>query len=202
MFYSKLTGSSFMNKRTLASILAFVITFVVSFLLIQKFITKPQSDQIAIKKNDDYGLAVGETVNLPDLQALNGQTTKLNNIKEEHLLLGFFSTTCPGCSKDSELWQKLKEEAEKNGVGFHLISVDKDKKRIDKFAKAYEFDNLSVLFDATGNSINVFKIDFVPEYLLISKSGKVIGRWEGLGGNGKESQVIEDISKFFKPLQK
>ena len=143
---------------------------------------KAESQQASSPRglDDIPGLNEGETVSLPQLPSLRGEAVSLSGTSSDYLLCAFISTECAGCAQDTKFWKNLHEEAAKRGVSFYLISLDRDRSQVEKFAKAYEFDDLNILYDPDLQTIREFKISFVPQYVLLMKSGEVVRRWSGL----------------------
>ena len=126
------------------------------------------------------GLTDGESVALPKLPSLENNYVDLSTQEQKYLLCAFISTECAGCSRDQPFWKDLRREIGEKGVGFYLISIDVDQTKVQSFAKAYEFADLPVLFDPQRQALTAFKIHFVPQYVLLTSSGKVIRRWNGV----------------------
>ena len=156
-----------MNKRKLLQYLLqltlFVVAFGVVFLVLQR---QRKGEQTAPTQDDKSvrmaGLSRGEVVTLPELSRLGGGTVSLGNLREKHLLVGFISTSCPGCSKDAKFWRSLHEEATRRNVAFYLIAIDKEQESVEKFAKAYGFEDLPVLIDSTSAVAKTFEVSNVP----------------------------------------
>lgn len=146
------------------------------------------------------GLAIGETVELPELSTLDGSPASLKGLAENYMLCAVFTTKCSGCAQDAPLWQDLAAEAKKRHAAFRMISLDDDRDRVKRFAEAYEFANLSVLFDPNHQKLaEAWKITFVPQYLLLNSSGRVLGRWEGIQRLEQPQHQSPPVDQFFKP---
>ena len=126
------------------------------------------------------GLAGGDVVQLPKLPTLKNDYVDLNTLEQKYLLCAFISTECGGCSEDERFWKDLLKEIGDKNVKFYVISIDPDQAKVQTFARAYDFENLPVLFDPQKQALNAFKIQFVPQYVLLTGSGKVFTRWNGI----------------------
>lgn len=126
------------------------------------------------------GLADGEVVQLPKLSTLKNDYVDLNTLEQKYLLCAFISTECGGCSEDERFWKDLLNEIGDKNVKFYVISIDSDQAKVQTFARAYDFENLPVLFDPQKQALNAFKIQFVPQYVLLTGNGKVVTRWNGI----------------------
>lgn len=191
-----------MNKRKLLQYLLqltlFVAAFALIFFILQRNRTDEQTTQV--DKSGTAGLSRGEMVTLPELPRLGGGTVSLGRLREKHLLVGLFSTSCPGCSKDSKFWRSLHEEAMRRNVAFYLIAIDKEQEDVEKFAKAYGFDDLPVLVDRTGAVVKAFEASNVPMYVLLTSEGQVRERWIGLSHTNADDQHAKEPAQFFSNL--
>jgi hypothetical protein len=139
------------------------------------------------------GLAEGEVVRLPRLPSLRNQYVELNSVKQKYLLCAFISTECATCAEDSPFWKDLIKETSAS-VAFYVISVDDDQSRVEKYARAYEFDDLPVLFDPEQQALTTFNIRFVPQYILLTPEGRVLARWNGVRRyNPKQTKAIDNL---------
>jgi len=190
-----------MNKRRLFQFLLqltlFVAAFGLVFFIIQRIRTEKQTVSTQDDKSGVVGLSRGEVVTLPELSRLGGGTVSLSSLREKHLLVGFFSASCSACSKDSRFWRSLHEEATRRHVAFYLIAIDGGPEEVEKFAKAYEFDDIPVLVDKTGAVAKTFKVSNVPMYLLLTSDGHVRERWIGLSHTNVDDQRAKEPAQFF-----
>ena len=151
-------------------------------LMVQRW-TRKQSAPIAQhggSLEDIPGLSEGESVKLPKLPALRSGEVDLSETHQKYLLCVFISTECAGCSQDEPFWKALRNEISEKQIDFYVIAVDADQSKVENFAQAYEFKDLAVLFDPQRQAMEAFRITFVPQYVLLEKEGRVLGRWNGI----------------------
>jgi peroxiredoxin len=144
------------------------------------------------------GPIVGETVILPTLTTPDGNKVDLANAKEERVLCVFVGSHCSGCAQDRELWAGLKEESAKRGVAFYVVDVSDDLTELQHFRSAYNLDQLPLLFDPTRQVGPKLKIGFLPQYVLFTRQGRVIHRWDGIRRYDRVSDA-EQLAVFFRP---
>jgi peroxiredoxin len=160
----------------------FVIAAVTTVFVIQKF-KKTQNTQTTNRQgstDEIPGLTGGDVVKLPKLPNLKDDYVDLSAPEKKYLLCAFISTDCEGCSQDEPFWKDLLGEIGDKDVKFYLISVDRDRAKVQTFAKTYGFESLPVLFDPQREALSAFKIQFVPQYVLLTTGGKVVRRWNGI----------------------
>lgn len=178
------------------------IVFVVAVGLTYLGITRWPNTQLQRAKAEDtidgiQGLGEGEVISLPELTSLRGERVALGNVATDKLLLVFFTPACEGCARDAGLWRSLNEEAAKRSTAFYLIDVGHDRDGLDKFIAAYDLASLPILV-SEGRSIGpLLKVNIVPQYLLVAKSGKVLHRWDGVR-RYEQTPGPEELAKFFE----
>jgi peroxiredoxin len=192
-----------MNKRKLLQYLLQLTLLVAAFGLVLFFLQRNRTDEQTTWTQDKSaltGLSRGEVVALPELSRLDGSTVALGSLREKHLLVGLISTSCSACSKDSKFWKSLHEEATRRNVAFYLIALDREQESVEKFAKAYGFDDLPVLIDRTGRVAKTFEVSNVPQYVLLTSGGQVRERWTGLSHTNTDDQRAKEPAQFFSKL--
>jgi len=139
------------------------------------------------------GLTEGELVNLPSLPSLHNQEVELKSVKQKYLLCAFISAQCANCAQDQPFWKDLMKETAAN-ADFYVISIDDNQSAVEKYARAYEFDDLPVLFDPAHQALTTFNIRFVPQYILLTPDGRVVARWNGLRRyDPKQTKAIDKL---------
>lgn len=191
-----------MNKRKLLQYLLQLTLLVAAFGVTYLILQRSRSDEMAWTqdKSELTGLSRGAVVTLPELSRLDGGTVALGSLREKHLLVGLFSTTCSACSKDSKFWRSLHEEATRRNVAFYLIAIDAEQKSVEKFANANGLDDLPLLLDRTGAVAKTFEVSNVPQYVLLTSGGQVRERWSGLSHTNTDDQRAKEPAQFFSNL--
>ncbi|HEX8709357.1 MAG TPA: TlpA disulfide reductase family protein [Pyrinomonadaceae bacterium] len=180
----------------------FVVAAGLTFLAIRVLKPKPAaSDSPQTITESLPGVSEGERVNLPELPGLTGESISLKGLRERYLLLAVFSTSCPKCAEDAGLWKDMLNEAQRKKVAFFAVSIDTDKERVKRFAQAHEFDTLPLLYDPQNQAKKALKSEFVPQYLLLTSDGLVIGRWDGVSFADTQEKRAARIAQFFQRLE-
>ena len=189
--------------RIALTLVAFTVACGATYIAVQRWRSvDPKPNSVKASGQQDTlesvdGLNAGEVVTLPQLTTLAGDTVSLGSLGKERLLCVFISTHCPGCTRDAELWQELKQEALRRDAGFYLIDVSDDRPEIERFVAAYKLEQLSVLFDPTRKVGPQLKVGFVPQYILFNGKGQVLHRWDGIR-NYDKTRGFEQLAKFFE----
>jgi len=144
------------------------------------------------------GLREGDIIALPEVTTLAGAKVSLANVKEERLLFVFISARCAGCTRDAELWKDLNVTARTRGVAFYLIDIGDDATEVEKLSSAYELQSLPILVDPAKRIGKSLRVEFVPQYLLVTRLGQVLHRWDGIQHYDRTSGS-ERLARFFEP---
>lgn len=155
------------------------------------------ADTPKVMQDEIPGLTEGELVHLPKLPNLKNEYVDLSSGNDKYLLLAFLSTECPGCGREQPFWKDITRELDEKNVTFYLICLDVDQSTVEKFARAYEFADLPVLFDPQRLALNAFKPRVVPQYVLFTPDGKVMGRWDGTRRyDPQQTKAIDKLEGF------
>jgi len=144
---------------------------------------------------------VGDIIALPEVTTLTGVKVSLANVKEERLLCVFISSRCAGCTRDADLWKDLNATARTRGVAFYLIDIGDDATEVEKLSSAYNLQGLPILIDPTKRIGKSLSVGLVPQYLLFSRRGEVLHRWDGIQHYDRTTGS-EQLARFFEPAGK
>lgn len=187
--------------KLVVSVIAFIAASGATYLAVQKWNAvepvksgKYQEDTLEGVK----GLTEGEVASLPTLSTLSGEKVDLSKLTEERLLCVFISGRCSGCTMDAELWNDLHAESRKRGVAFYLVDIGDTLEELKLFSSTYKFDHLPILFDPKDEVGQTLRVEFLPQYILFTRSGQVVHRWDGVRRYDREKGAAE-LARFFQP---
>jgi peroxiredoxin len=189
------------SLRILLLAVAFMAASATTYLAIHKWsVVKPAS---AGEKQQDTiagvpGLREGEIITFPEVTTLTGARVSLANVKEERLLCVFISSRCAGCTRDAELWKDLNVTARTRDVAFYLIDVGDDATEVGKLSSAYNLQDLPILVDPAKRIGKSLRVEFVPQYLLVTRGGQVLHRWDGIQHYDR-TNGSEQLARYFEP---
>ena len=187
--------------KVTVSLIAFLIASGVTYVAIRK-LQRPEQVRAGRQQQDTLegvsGPIAGETVTLPTLETPSGEKVDLANLKAERVLCVFVGSQCSGCTQDMDLWRELHDEATRHGVAFYIVDVADDLSGLQRFKSAYNLDQLPLLFDPTRKAGPKLKIGFLPQYVLFTREGRVLHRWDGIRHYDKQGGP-EQLAVFFRP---
>lgn len=99
---------------------------------------------------------------------------------------------------DAELWTDLQAEARKRGVGFYLVDIADPLDDLKRFSSTYRLEHLPILFDPKDEVGQNLRVEFLPQYILFTRSGEVIHRWDGVRRYDRKKGAAE-LARFFQP---
>jgi peroxiredoxin len=185
--------------KIFVSVIAFAVASGATYLVVRKRnVVQPVN---LVKRQQDTiegvnGLSEGESVTLPTLITLRGETVNLGNLKEERLLCVFISSQCSGCVRNLELWRDLSRESTKHGTAFYLVDIADERSELEQFISAYQLQELPLLYDPNQKVGAQLKVRFLPQYVLFTRSGQVVHRWDGIRSYDKQGDAAQ-LAEFF-----
>ena len=104
----------------------------------------------------------------------NAKKTSLTDLKGKVVLIDMWATWCGPCRSEEPHWEKLNEEFKGKPVAFVGVSVDQDKPKWEAYIKEKNLKGIQ-LHAGPGNELsNAYKVNGIPRYILIDKSGNLI----------------------------
>lgn len=133
---------------------------------------------------------------IPDflLQAKDGKTLKLRDVKGKFILLDFWASWCIPCRQETPLLKRLYDRYHAKGLEIICLSLDTDK---DAWERAISIDKMDHwIHIPMDREIRIFfeAIKFIPQKLLMDVEGKII--WSSLEDNdiGWEETMLQHLS--------
>jgi Thiol-disulfide isomerase and thioredoxins len=141
----------------------------------KKYFTLPE--QIERAKATEVKL-VETKIGVPAFQFsypdITGKKVSLADLKGKVVLVDMWATWCGPCRAEEPHWEKLNEEFKGKPVAFVGVSVDQDKPKWETYAKEKNLKGIQ-LHAGSGNELsNAYKVNGIPRYILIDKSGNLI----------------------------
>ncbi len=150
-----------------------------------------KGDAIQIIRDLD-GIPAGVKAPNLSLDSSTGRKISLNDYRGKTLFLSVWRSNCPYCQREAPGIRALYEEMKTHpDIEFLGLSVDSNKKDALAFIKKYKIA-YPVLFDPGAATIQysaALATEGVPIVYIISPSGIVTGRFEGLHEWGVPSTI-------------
>ncbi len=139
-------------------------------------------------------LAIGKTA--PDFKAktLKGKKIQLSKINAQHTLLVFWASWCPHCTATLPKLKKYYDPAHPEKLQVIAISVDNDRKSLEKEIKkeGYLWPNIARLKGWDSPIALEYGISSTPTFILLDKDKKIVAK----PGNLHElEQLLNTIEK-------
>lgn len=133
------------------------------------------------------------------LQAFDGKSFILSEMKNNKAVLLWFTNLCSGCEKKLSEVEGFKNLFEKKGVEIAAVSLlGEDKKTVEDFIQKYRL-SFRFLYDPDGKATERYSGKYVPDtcplknIYIISKEGKITYVSHLPGAD--ESEIIEQLNK-------
>ncbi|MDB5230002.1 MAG: alkyl hydroperoxide reductase/thiol specific antioxidant/Mal allergen [Chitinophagaceae bacterium] len=127
-----------------------------------------------------------------DLQSFAGERFALNDLKGKVVLLDFWEVWCGPCVEAMPLVDSLSEKYKKQGL--LVLGIMNDKSQLQPAKLMAQKNNYSIPLLVGNESLQRnYKINAVPQYVVIGKNGKVVHAQAGY--SDKLGKVIEAALK-------
>jgi cytochrome c biogenesis protein CcmG/thiol:disulfide interchange protein DsbE len=114
------------------------------------------------------------------LSTLDGKKVSLNDFKGKPVLLDFWATWCVPCREASPLIEKI--GASFSGKGLVTLAIDYgEEASVVRGYLAHNPSSLTNLVDPGNTVAGLYHVSSIPQFILISKDGKVAYQSDGFG---------------------
>lgn len=150
----------------------------------------PKAQELESKLYAIRTLAPGHVA--PDFTArtLKGKRIKLEKVKADTTLLVFWASWCPHCKLQLPKLEKYYNPTDASRLQVIGISVDTDKKSVEKAVKeeGYKWPVIANLKGWNGPIAKLYGVNATPTYVLLDKNKKVIAT----------PTTVEELEKYLK----
>ena len=165
---------------------------------------KETNKYITIHENVQVG-KVAPDFTTPDM---NGKMIRLFNYRGgNYVLLDFWASWCSPCIRGLPQMRELYTKYHNKGLQIIGISCDRSKKdwieAIEKHqisiwpevSVVQDLEKASQGYNSDEDIRSKYPIDGIPKYLLIDKTGKIIGKWDSYSEQNEQEQdkMMADI---------
>ncbi|MDR2271548.1 MAG: TlpA family protein disulfide reductase [Sphingobacterium sp.] len=105
---------------------------------------------------------------------ITGKKVSLADLKGKVVLVDMWATWCGPCRAEEPHWEKLNEEFNGKPIAFVGVSIDKDKPKWDAYVKEKKIKGIQLHAGVENDLVTAYKVDGIPRYILIDKSGNLI----------------------------
>jgi thiol-disulfide isomerase/thioredoxin len=140
-------------------------------------------------------LTIGKEPIPINVKDLNGKTISTAKLKGKVILIDFWATWCAPCRVEMPNVIKLYKKYNSKGFEIVGISLDKDRKSLDKYLATYNMV-WPQYFDGNGwqNSVaSQYKVRSIPATYLVDRKGKI--RYKSVRGKQLEEAVKKLLSE-------
>lgn len=120
-----------------------------------------------------HALEVGDTLNIPAIQTLDGQTLNQDTLKGKYLVLQIWASWCPFCHNQNMNLKKLVDETKGGSIQVVGLSVDKKTSAAEDYAKKHNL-NFPVGMMPAELSAKIGKLRGIPTLYVIDPQGKIV----------------------------
>ena len=140
---------------------------------------------------------------------ISGKQISLTDFKGNYVLLDFWASHCVPCIQGIPHLKQLYLKYHCNGLDIIGITCEYDKKSWIKGIEKYQLYDWTQVMSVQDigkamqgyvndeDIVEKYPTDGIPKYILIDKSGKIIGKWEGYSVEN-EKEMDEMLKSIFK----
>jgi thiol-disulfide isomerase/thioredoxin len=130
---------------------------------------------------------VREALRGRSFRALDGTTTSLESLRGQVVVLNLWASWCAPCRKELPQLQALDAETAKKGGRVLAISIDLERRNVERFVRKYGL-SLPVYHDGVEGLAKQLDLQGVPYTIVLDRSGDV-----AFTSHGAEPGEIEKL---------
>lgn len=183
-----MTEQSSFLKAQLWSIILIVIVLVMGveiLFLVQE--NRKLREALAHSRGPVQILSPEEKV--PSLVGVNlkGEEFKVEYPSAQKTVLFFFSPACPACEENLDFWKRL-YESRRSGKLRIVAATNSDREKTEEFARKFQL-GFPVLMVSDLKLLDKYKVEAVPQTMLIDTSGTVQKVWPGTLSKDQQAEI-------------
>ena len=120
-----------------------------------------------------HALEVGDTLNVPAIQALDGQTVNPDALKGKYVVLQIWASWCPYCHNQNMNLKKFVDETKSSQIQVVGLSIDKKVSAAQDYAKKHDLNFPNGMMPA-DLSAKIGKLRGIPTLYVIDPQGKIV----------------------------
>ncbi len=127
---------------------------------------------------------------VPDLvlNNLQGKEVDLKDFRGQVVLLNNFATWCPPCRAEMPELESFYQKNQNQGFIIVAVEAGESREEVQEFTDSMKI-TFPVLLDPEMKSLRAFRINALPNSILIDRNGKIRQTWTG----GINSAILEGM---------
>ena len=123
---------------------------------------------------------------------LNGDEIKVEYPSSYKTILFWFSSACPSCEHNLKFWKEIHQKHGQEKLRFFGVTRSKEEKT-EEFVKRFQLE-FPVLMVSDFSLLDQYKVEVIPQTMLIHNSGVVQKVWPGPLSENYKKEIEEMIA--------
>jgi cytochrome c biogenesis protein CcmG, thiol:disulfide interchange protein DsbE len=141
-----------------------------------------------------YALSINDIAPNFSLSDKNNQLVSIQDYKGEIVYLDFWASWCAPCKSSFPWMNEIQKEFENKNFKIIAINLDNSKDEAERFLSEHT-SNITILFDQTGKTPELYGVHSMPSSYLIDTSGRIVAVFEGFHDEDK-SKIKDKINEM------
>lgn len=139
-----------------------------------KMTAQPSNQQAEeeVVESDEIGLEVGQIAPDFELEALDGGTVKLSDLRGERVMINFWATWCPPCRAEMPDMQRFHEDTDIKILAVNLIETESSFDNVPAFLDELGL-TFPVLLDEGSELSTAYQIVAYPTTFMVDGDGRI-----------------------------
>ncbi|MCP3030103.1 redoxin domain-containing protein [Halobacillus sp. A1] len=120
----------------------------------------------------ETGLDKGQLAPDFSLERLNGEETKLSDLRGKKVMLNFWATWCPPCRAEMPDMEKFHQNEDVEILAVNLTETESSVGDVEEFADEFGL-SFQILKDKNSEVSTIYEVNPVPTSVFIDEEGKI-----------------------------
>ena len=152
---------------------------------------------VAVAPLAQAAVKVGDSVELPEIQLLDGRTLSKGHFTGKPVIIAYWASWCPYCSRQNPYVQKLWKQSQGRGLEILTVSIDRVEGDAVDYVRKHDY-TFPVAMETEALRKALGKRKVIPNIFVIKADGRIA---EVIPGEMFEEDVLDLIKYASGPVK-